>query len=189
MWTISNILTFIRIILTPFIVISFAFLPAHYNHWVSFGIYSVAGITDFFDGYFARKFEETSDIGKIMDPIADKLMVATILLMLVGYDILDGFHIIAVGIIICRELLVSGLREFLSQMKNFSMAVSLLAKWKTTAQILSLGFLIVGSEVSVTLTNKVYDASLIGLVLIWIAAILTVITGWSYLKSGWGFLK
>jgi len=177
MYNLANILTFSRILMIPLMVGSF-YLEGDKAYWISFAIFTAAGITDFFDGYIARKYHMTSALGKFMDPIADKLLIASALLMMVAFNRIDGLSVIAAVIILCREFAVSGLREFLADLK-VSVPVSYLAKWKTTLQIFALGFLLVGQA-----APEYIDAVLIGTICLWLAALLTLYTGYDYLKSG-----
>ncbi|MER2607276.1 MAG: CDP-diacylglycerol--glycerol-3-phosphate 3-phosphatidyltransferase, partial [Siculibacillus sp.] len=138
-----------------------------------------AAITDFFDGWLARAWGQQSSLGRMLDPIADKLLVAACLLMLVDAHTIAGWTVIAAVIILCREILVSGLREFLAEL-HVSVPVTWLAKWKTTTQLFALGFLIVGEA-----GNSVYPWTIpTGITLLWVSAILTLYTGWDYFRSG-----
>jgi len=177
MYNIANILTFSRILMIPLIVGSF-YLAGDKAYWISFTIFTLAGITDFLDGYIARKYDMTSALGKFMDPIADKLLIAAALLMMVAFHRIEGWAVIAAVIILCREFAVSGLREFLADLK-VSVPVSYLAKWKTTLQIFALGFLLVGKA-----SPDFIDAVFIGEICLWLAALLTLYTGYDYLKAG-----
>lgn len=176
MWTIPNILTLSRIALLPLLI---WLIYAGFS-WAALGLYALCAITDFFDGYLARKLNSVSAFGTFLDPISDKVFVILLLLTLVDTGPLSGIWIIAVMVIITRELLVSGLREFLGP-KNVQMPVTKLAKWKTTTQMLSLGFLIVAPALP--------QALIAGQLLILLAALLTAWTGWLYLKTGWPHLK
>lgn len=177
MYNFANILTFSRILMIPLIVGSF-YLAGDKAYWISFTIFTLAGITDFLDGYIARKYDMTSALGKFMDPIADKLLIAAALLMMVAFHRIEGWAVIAAVIILCREFAVSGLREFLADLK-VSVPVSYLAKWKTTLQIFALGFLLVGKA-----SPDFIDAVFIGEICLWLAALLTLYTGYDYLKAG-----
>jgi cardiolipin synthase len=138
-----------------------------------------AAVTDYLDGYFARAWKQQSKLGRIFDPIADKLLVASTILLLVAFQRVAGFDVLAALVILCREVLVSGLREFLAELRA-KLPVSRLAKWKTGIQMTALGFLIVG-DAALTAWLPVV---LIGEVLLWIAAVLTLITGYDYLAEG-----
>ncbi len=172
-----NLLTFARILLIPLIVLTF-FFEGDVWRWVALGIFTAAGVTDFFDGYLARSRKESSKLGRFMDPVADKLLIAAVLLMLTAFDRLTGFTVLPALVILCREIVVSGLREFLAELQ-VSVPVSRLAKWKTTIQMFTLGFLLVGDA-----SEPVVPSQLIGEIGLWIAAILTIFTGYDYLRSG-----
>ena len=172
-----NSLTLLRILLIPaFIAVFYVDFPV--GNWLAFGVFAAAAITDFFDGYLARNLNQVSTLGRFLDPVADKLLVATAILMLVAFDRIADWSVLAALIILCREILVSGLREFLAQLK-VSVPVSRLAKWKTTMQMLALGFLLVGSA-----APEIIPAVIIGIVLLWTAAVLTLYTGYDYLRAG-----
>tara|TARA_B100000949_G_scaffold90041_1_gene80421 strand:+ start:5839 stop:6294 length:456 start_codon:yes stop_codon:yes gene_type:complete len=141
-------------------------------------IFSIAGITDFFDGYIARSQKKISKVGIFLDPVADKLLVATVILMLVADDRITGSAILPALIILFREILVSGLREFLAQVRK-KLPVSKIAKWKTAIQMIALGFLIIGDE-----GPEFIETVLIGEIGIWLAAVFTIFTGYNYLKVG-----
>ena len=177
--SLPNLLTYSRILAIP-VVVGFMYLETHTGNWVAFWVYTYACVTDFFDGYLARKFEETSSLGRFLDPIADKLLVAAVLLVAVGARTLTGPAIFAAVVILCREILVSGLREFLAEVR-VSVPVTQLAKWKTTIQMLALGFLIVGPAGPMFGPLSTTDIGLIG---VWGAAVLTLVTGYDYLRAG-----
>ena len=178
MKNLPNYLTYLRILLIP-VIIALFFIPSAAAAWAALGLYTVASITDFLDGYLARKWNVESAFGRFLDPISDKIFIASLLVTLVGFDRLDGIWIVPVIIILMREFLVAGLREFLGPM-NIQLPVSVLAKWKTTIQMIALGFLVVGDYGDVILPRTL-EIGQWGLA---IAAILTVVTGWSYLKAG-----
>jgi cardiolipin synthase len=178
MWTLPNILTAARIVMIPFIIFLMIW-GTPVALWAALGVYTLACVTDFFDGYLARQRQEETALGKFLDPIADKLLVATLLMMLVGADRLEGYWILSAIVILFREILVSGLREFLGA-TDVKLPVSVLAKWKTTIQMFSLGFLIMGEVGNAVLPHNL----LIGQVGVSIAAALTAITGYQYLKAG-----
>ena len=143
------------------------------------GIYVLAAITDFFDGYLARKWQQQSSLGRMLDPIADKVLVAVVLLVLCADGILRGGHIWAAIIILSREVLVSGLREYLGELQ-VSVPVTKIAKWKTTVQLVAIGFLIAGPA-----GDKVVPyVTEIGIAMLWIAAGLTLYTGYDYFRAG-----
>ena len=175
-----NLLTMSRIAAIPVVVCLMLFVAPPAGNWLAFAVYCYAAITDFFDGYLARAWGQQSSLGRFLDPIADKLLVAALLLTLVGVGRFSGVHVLPAAVILCREILVSGLREFLATAR-VGLPVSMLAKWKTTVQILALGFLIVGPagpRFGPLTTTQV------GLVGLWIAAVLTLITGFDYLMAG-----
>jgi cardiolipin synthase len=178
LFNLPNLLTMFRIALIPGVVGAF-YLPGDFGHWLALFLFTSAGISDFFDGYLARKLNLTSRFGQLMDPIADKLVVVAALLMLVHNGTIGDVSIIAALIILCREMLVSGLREFLANAK-VSLPVSALAKWKTTVQMIAIGFLLAGDAGDKVLPHNTD----IGLAGIWIAALLTLYTGYDYLKVG-----
>jgi CDP-diacylglycerol--glycerol-3-phosphate 3-phosphatidyltransferase/cardiolipin synthase len=142
-------------------------------------IFIPAGVSDFLDGYLARAWEQQSAIGRMLDPIADKLLVSALLLILVADGTIHSWSLWAAIVILCREILVSGLREFLAELK-VSVPVSKVAKWKTAMQMIALGFLIAGRAGEVVLPGTVR----IGLALLWVSAILTLYTGWDYFRAG-----
>jgi len=166
----------------PLIVGSF-YLDGDKANWIGFAVFSVAGTTDFFDGYIARKYNQTSALGRFMDPIADKLLIAAALMMMVAFGRISGLSVLAAVIILSRELAVSGLREFLADLK-VSVPVSWLAKWKTALQIFALGFLLVGKA-----SPAIIPSILIGNICLWAAALLTLYTGYDYLKAGIRHMK
>jgi cardiolipin synthase (CMP-forming) len=174
-----NLLTYGRVAAVP-VVVALMFWPDEFwMRWTALAVFSAAGITDFFDGYLARAWQMQSSMGRMLDPIADKLLVAAVLLMLVADQTISSWSIWAAIVILCREILVSGLREFLAELK-VSIPVSAVAKWKTTMQLIALGFLIAGRAGEYVLPGNVK----IGLALLWISAILTLYTGWDYMKAG-----
>lgn len=178
MLTLPNILTLSRIVTVPLLA-AFLWWPEwRTGYAVAFAIYCLMGITDYFDGYLARAQGTVSKLGIFLDPIADKIMVAAVILMLVGKGVVADFHLIAALIILLREITVSGLREFLAQLQ-VSVPVSQLAKWKTTLQLVAFGALILGQAVP----NYSWVAD-VGLISLWVAAVLTAITGWDYLRVG-----
>jgi CDP-diacylglycerol--glycerol-3-phosphate 3-phosphatidyltransferase/cardiolipin synthase len=175
-----NLLTYGRVAAVP-IVVGFLFWPHEpWARWSALAVYIAAAITDFFDGYIARAWSQQSSLGRMLDPIADKLLVASVLLTLAADRTIHGANLWAAIIILCREILVSGLREYLSELR-VSVPVTAVAKWKTTAQLVALGFLIAGQAGEAVLPNSVA----IGLVLLWVAAILTLYTGWDYMKASY----
>ncbi len=178
-WNLPNLLTYGRMVAVP-VVAGCLFAPDDPRmRWLALAIFSVAGVTDFFDGYLARAWNQQSSLGRMLDPIADKLLVAASLLMLVADRTVASWSIWAAIVILCREILVSGLREFLAELR-VSVPVTKVAKWKTTAQLAAIGFLIAGPAGEAVLPGTVD----IGLVLLWLAAVLTLYTGWDYMKAG-----
>ncbi|CAE7836041.1 uvrC [Symbiodinium microadriaticum] len=173
-----NLLTLFRIVIVPAIV-GVYFMDGDLKHWLALGLFIAAGITDFFDGYLARAMDATTKLGQLLDPIADKLLVAAALLILVWDGTIDGLSVLAATIILAREILVSGLREFLAG-AQVSVPVTTLAKWKTTAQMVAIGFLLAGPA-----ADKVVPyVTQFGLGLLWLAAVLTLYTGYDYLMKG-----
>ena len=177
-WNVPNILTYGRIIAVP-LVAALLLIGDNRSRWVALGIYIVAAVTDFLDGYLARKWQQQSALGRMLDPIADKVLVSVVLLVLAADGVMDGGHIWAAIIILAREVLVSGLREFLGELQ-VSVPVTKIAKWKTTAQLLAIGFLIAGP----TGDKFVAHTTEVGLVFLWIAAGLTLYTGYDYFRAG-----
>jgi cardiolipin synthase len=147
--------------------------------WVAVAVFIAAGITDFLDGYYARIWHQHSAFGRMLDPIADKLLVASCLLMLAADGIIHGWTLWAAIVILCREILVSGLREYLAALR-VSVPVTKLAKWKTTVQLVAIGFLLAGEAGD----QVVPVVTQIGLLLLWISAIITIYTGWDYFRAG-----
>jgi CDP-diacylglycerol--glycerol-3-phosphate 3-phosphatidyltransferase len=174
MANLANILTLVRLALLPVIIVLF-FFTAHWALWTSLALYIVASVTDWLDGWVARNYGQVSDFGKFMDPVADKIFIVTILLMLIAVDRVNGLWVLPVIVILVREFLVSGMREFLGP-RNIQLPVTPLAKWKTATQMVAVGLLIMGP-----LSGMVYYS---GLAFLSIAAVITVITGWDYLRTG-----
>ena len=178
-WNLPNILTYGRVCAVPVVAACLFWPETLWVRWVALGLFALAGITDFFDGYLARAWAQQSSLGRMLDPIADKLLVAACLLVLVYNQTITGFSVWAAIVILCREILVSGLREYLAELR-VSVPVTKVAKWKTTMQLIALGFLIAGRAGESVLPGTV----IIGLTLLWIAALLTLYTGWDYMKAG-----
>ena len=174
---ISNILTIIRIAIIPIIVLCI-YLTNPYFGWIAFILFCLAGITDYFDGYLARLRNEVTNFGTFLDPIADKLLVAAVILILTSKGVIKDWDTIPALIILLREITVSGLREYLAGIK-ISIPVSRIAKAKTAIQLIALAFLIL-SESGITIIPIIS----IGKAALWIAGILTLYTGYDYLKSG-----
>jgi len=178
-----NILTYARIAAVP-VVVGLLYWQSILDgglwlRWVALVIFIAAGITDILDGYLARSWSQQSSLGRMLDPIADKLLVASCLLMLAAENSIRGWTLLAAVIILCREILVSGLREFLAELR-VSIPVTQLAKWKTFGQLVAIGFLIAGDAGVKVLPQTVE----IGIVLLWLSAILTLYTGWDYMRAG-----
>ncbi|MGV3479623.1 MAG: CDP-diacylglycerol--glycerol-3-phosphate 3-phosphatidyltransferase [Sphingobium sp.] len=178
MLTLPNLLTLSRIFAVPLLVFLLWPTPKPFDYFLAFALYCLMGITDYFDGYLARAKGTVSRLGVFLDPIADKIMVAAVIVMLVFIDDIRTYHIIAALVILLREIMVSGLREFLAGL-SVSVPVSQLAKWKTTFQLISLGALILAG--AVPYWPWVHD---VGLISLWGAALLTLLTGWDYLRVG-----
>ena len=183
MLTLPNLLTLSRILAVP-ILVFLLWRPTPIDYAITFVLYCVVGITDYFDGYVARAQGQISRLGQFLDPIADKIMVASVIVMLIasrkmsGEPVIHGLHIIPALVILLREIIVSGLREFLAPL-NVSMPVSTLAKWKTTLQLVALGALILGGAFPAE-----EWVHLAGLACLWAAAALTLVTGYDYLRIG-----
>jgi cardiolipin synthase (CMP-forming) len=178
--SLPNLLTMSRIFAVPLLVI----LLSMHNVWASaaaFVLFCVAGLTDYLDGYLARARGMVSKLGVFLDPIADKIMVAAVILMLVADRSIHGVHVVAALIILLREIFVSGLREFLAG-TSVSVPVSKLAKWKTAAQMIALGGLILHG--ALFRDFPWFPAHEIGLACLWAAAGLTLVTGYDYLRVG-----
>ncbi|MBY0611807.1 MAG: CDP-diacylglycerol--glycerol-3-phosphate 3-phosphatidyltransferase [Beijerinckiaceae bacterium] len=181
MLSLPNMLTYGRIAAVPAVVACLYWYQIPAMRWLALGFFVAAAITDYFDGYLARIWGEQSNWGRMLDPIADKLLVAACLLMLAAIGTITSFSLWAAIIILSREILVSGLREFLAELR-VSVPVSKLAKWKTTVQLIAMGFLIAGPAGDAVLPAG--WTMVLGLALLWIAAVLTLFTGWDYLKAG-----
>jgi len=181
--SLPNILTMARIAAIP-VVVGCIFSQSIMDgplwlRWVALAVFIGAAITDFFDGYYARIWNQQSAFGRMLDPIADKLLVASCLLMLAADGIIHGWTLWAAIVILCREILVSGLREYLAALR-VSVPVSRIAKWKTTIQLIAIGFLLAGEAGDQVLPFTTQ----IGLLLLWISAIVTIYTGYDYFRSG-----
>jgi cardiolipin synthase (CMP-forming) len=175
--SLPNLLTLSRIAVIP-VIIGLFYVPGAWAAYAGCALFAVAGFTDWVDGHLARTMQEESDIGRFLDPIADKLLVAAVLLMLVAVDRIAGLVVLPAVVILLREVLVSGLREYLAGL-NVSVPVSRLAKWKTAVQMVAIGFLIVGHDGPTWL-----PVQMTGELGLWIAALLTLVTGWDYLRAG-----
>ena len=200
-----NLLTYARIAAVPAVVAAMYWQDVLQGgvwlRWVALSIFVVAAITDILDGYFARIWAQQSSFGRMLDPIADKLLVSSCLLMLAADDTIKGWSLWAAIVILCREVLVSGLREYLAEL-NVRVQVTRLAKWKTTVQLIAVGFLIAGEAgdavipgLTVTLptlwttgvfigTQTLGLVTFVGIALLWLSALLTLYTGWDYFRAG-----
>jgi CDP-diacylglycerol--glycerol-3-phosphate 3-phosphatidyltransferase/cardiolipin synthase len=176
--SLPNVLTYLRILAVPAIVLCLLLIKGDAGRWWALTVYIGACITDWLDGYLARVWHQQSTLGRMLDPIADKLLVGTTLLMLTHDNTIDASHVAAAVIILCREILVSGLREFLAEL-NVRVHVTQLAKWKTTMQMIALGVLLAGPAGDKIVPGVTWT----GLVMLWVAALLTLWTGYDYLKA------
>ena len=184
MLKLPNLLTYSRIVAVPAVVV-LMMVERPVGNWLALGVFVAAGVTDILDGHLARTWGQQSSLGRILDPIADKLLVSAVLLMLVGVDTLKGLTLLPAAIILCREILVSGLREFLADVR-VSVPVSQLAKWKTALQMTTIGFLIVGEAGP---AFGPWSTTEVGVAGLWVAAVLTVVTGYDYLVASFRHLR
>jgi cardiolipin synthase len=178
-----NLLTYARIATVP-VVVALLYWQSIFDgplwlRWVALAFFISAGVTDILDGYFARMWGQQSSLGRMLDPIADKLLVASCLLMLAAEETIRGWTLLAAVVILCREILVSGLREYLAELR-VGVPVTRLAKWKTTAQLVAVGFLIAGDAGD----RVVPVVTQVGIMLLWLSALLTLYTGWDYMRAG-----
>ena len=179
---VPNYLTIGRIIIVPVFVFAF-YLPGFYGDVIPFALFVIASFTDFLDGLLARMYKEESKLGELLDPIADKIIVATALILLVMDGTIKNYEVIAAIIILTREILISGLREFLAKVQ-VTMPVTSLAKFKTFIQMFAIAILLTGESGNILVNFGDYNAHSIGIVLLWIAAFLTLYTGYDYVKKG-----
>jgi cardiolipin synthase len=179
---IPNILTIGRIIIVPFFVLAF-YLPGFYGDLTAFALFVIASFTDFLDGMLARMMGQESKLGELLDPIADKIIVATALILLVMSGTIRHYEVIAAIIILTREILISGLREFLAK-GQIKLPVTNLAKLKTFLQMLAIALLLTGETGNKILNFQDYNAQTIGIILLWLSAFLTLYTGYEYLIKG-----
>ena len=179
---IPNILTIGRIILVPIFIVAF-YLPGSMGDWIPFFIFILASFTDFLDGLLARLYKEESKLGELLDPIADKIIVTSALFLLVMDGTIKEFEIIAAIIIMIREILISGLREFLAKVQ-VTMPVSKLAKFKTFIQMFAIATLLTGESGNKIINFGDYNIHSIGIILLWVAAFLTIYTGYDYVRKG-----
>ena len=177
-----NYLTIGRIIIVPIFVLTF-YLPGFYGDVIPFFLFVLASFTDFLDGLLARLYKEESKLGELLDPIADKIIVATALILLVMDGTIKNFEVIAAIIILIREILISGLREFLAKGK-ITMQVTSLAKMKTLIQMTSIAILLTGDIGNKIINFQDYNAQTIGIILLWLSAALTLFTGYEYIRKG-----
>ncbi len=186
-YALPNLLTYARIVAVP-VVVGCLYWQALLGgglwlRWLALVIFIAAAVTDILDGYIARAWQQQSRLGRMLDPIADKLLVSACLLMLAADGTIAGWSLWAAIIILCREILVSGLREFLAELR-VSVPVTQLAKWKTFMQLLAVGFLLAGRAGDLVIPY----VTLTGLILLWLSALLTLYTGWDYLRAGLNYL-
>ncbi len=178
-YNLPNVLTYGRIAAAPLVGLTY-YIPYNWGPWIAFVIFCAASITDYFDGYFARIWHQQSALGRMLDPIADKLLVAVSILILVADGILDGWSIWAAIIVLMREIFVSGLREFLAELR-VSLPVTRLAKWKTTMQLVAIAALLIAPALQGAKSGILID---MGLTFFWAAAIVTLYTGYDYFRAG-----
>jgi len=179
-WSLPNILTYARVAAVPLVAGFMFWAQEPWARWTALTIFVAAAITDFLDGYLARAWAQQSSLGRMLDPIADKLLVSAVILMLAANQTIAGATLWAAIVILCREILVSGLREYLAELR-VPMPVTAVAKWKTAVQLVALGFLIIGPSGDAILPGSTES----GIVLLWVAAILTLYTGWDYMKASY----
>ena len=179
---IPNYLTIGRIIIVPLFVFAY-YLPGFYGDIIKFVLFVLASFTDFLDGLLARMYKEESKLGELLDPIADKIIVATALILLVMDGTIKNYEVIAAIIILTREILISGLREFLAKGK-INLPVSSLAKAKTFLQMIAISVLLTGETGNKIINFQDYNAQTIGIILLWLSAFLTLNTGYEYLRKG-----
>ena len=179
---IPNYLTIGRIIIVPIFVLTF-YLPGFYGDIIPFSLFVIASFTDFLDGLLARMYKEESKLGELLDPIADKIIVATALILLVMDGTIKNFEVIAAIIILTREILILGLREFLAKL-SIDMPVNSLTKVKTFLQMSAIAILLTGESGNRIINFQDYNAQTIGIILLWVSAFLTLYTGYDYLVKG-----
>ena len=179
---IPNILTIGRIIIVPIFVLTF-FIPGFFGDLIPFFIFILASFTDYLDGLLARLFKEESKLGELLDPIADKIIVASALILLVMNGTIKNYEVIAAIIILTREILISGLREYLAK-GSVNLQVTSLTKLKTFLQMLSIAILLTGESGNKLVNFQDYNAQTIGIILLWLSAFLTLYTGYDYVRKG-----
>ena len=188
-YNIPNLLTYGRILAVPLIVLCFfvegRLQSSDFARWTAFWLFAAASVTDYLDGYLARIWNQTSNIGRMLDPIADKLLVASVLLLMAAERTIAGWTIWAAIIILCREILVSGLREYLAALK-VSVPVTRIAKWKTAIQMVAIGLLLVGPAIDniPPESDAIGIVTGIGIAMLWAAALITMYTGYDYFRAG-----
>ena len=188
-YNIPNLLTYGRILAVPLIVLCFfvegRLQSSDFARWTAFWLFAAASVTDYLDGYLARIWNQTSNIGRMLDPIADKLLVASLLLLMAADRTIAGWTIWAAIIILCREILVSGLREYLAALK-VSVPVTRIAKWKTAIQMVAIGLLLVGPAIDniPPESDAIGIVTGIGIAMLWAAALITMYTGYDYFRAG-----
>lgn len=202
-WTIPNLLTLLRLVAAPAVPLMFLYFHRPWADWAALTLFLIAAVTDWFDGYLARAWQQESRFGAAMDPIADKAMVIIAIVVITGYSGMNPWLILPVAVILFREVFVSGLREFLGSEAR-TLKVTKLAKWKTTLQMVAISVLFLGTglayvehgkpplvgEGTLPWSDSWSDlANTVGLVLIWIAAALTAYTGWDYFSKALPYLK
>ncbi len=202
-WNVPNILTILRLLAAPGVPVMFLYFHRPWADWAALALFLLAAVTDWFDGYLARAWNQQSRFGAAMDPIADKAMVVIALVVITGYSGMNPWLILPATVILFREVFVSGLREALGD-KATQLAVTKIAKWKTTTQMVAISVLFLGTGLAyvehgqppvVGATGLPGDmawsslATLLGLILIWIAAALTAWTGWDYFRKAMPFLR
>ena len=179
---IPNILTIGRIIIVPIFVLTF-FIPGLFGDLIPLFLFGIASFTDYLDGLLARLFKEESKLGELLDPIADKILVAAALILLVMNGTIKNYEVIAAIIILTREILISGLREFLAR-GSITMQVTSLSKLKTFIQMISIAILLTGESGNKIINFQDYNAQTIGIILLWLSAFLTLFTGYDYMRKG-----
>ena len=179
---IPNILTIGRIIIVPIFVLTF-FIPGFFGDLIPFFLFVIASFTDYLDGFLARMFKEESKLGELLDPIADKILVAAALILLVMNGTIKNYEVIAAIIILTREILISGLREFLAK-GQIAMQVTSLSKLKTFIQMISIAILLTGEIGNKIINFQDYNAQTIGIIFLWLSAALTLFTGYDYMRKG-----
>ena len=179
---IPNILTIGRIIIVPIFVFTF-FIPGLFGDLIPFFLFVLASFTDYLDGLLARLYKEESKLGELLDPIADKILVAAALILLVMNGTIKNYEVIAAIIILTREILISGLREFLAKGK-ITMQVTSLSKLKTFIQMTSIAILLTGESGNKIFNFQDYNAQTVGIILLWLSSFLTLYTGYDYIRKG-----